>query len=98
MQHMLKGDNMGLIACRQQSQVGVEWTLCGVTRLIIESSAISNKTKEINYLFPLWVYRPGPLNQREPNFDPSFRAAFAAAVNLDFISDGVGDPNHHLRS
>ena len=91
MRHMLVGENLGLVACRQQSQIGVEWGLCGVTRSIIESCAISNKTKEINYLFPLYAYLPEALNQRESNLDRQFRATFAAAVSLDSISDGAGD-------
>ena len=56
MRHMLMGDNLGLIACRQQSEAGVEWNRCGVTRSIIEACAISNKTREINSLFPLYKY------------------------------------------
>ena len=56
MRHMLAEDNLGLISCRQQSQAGIEWRHCGVTRLIIESCTISNKTREINYLFPLYIY------------------------------------------
>jgi predicted helicase len=55
MQHMLMGDNLGAIICSQQSQQG-EWSLCGITDSIIESSAISNKTREINSLFPLYLY------------------------------------------
>jgi predicted helicase len=76
MQHMLAGKNLGLITCRQQSQLG-EWSLSGVTNLIIESCAVSNKTKEINSLFPLYLY---PDTQAEktmgmencPNFSPEF--------------------------
>lgn len=91
MRHMLAENNLGLIACRQQSQAGVEWGLCGVTRLIIESCVISNKTREINYLFPIYAYLPEALNQREPNLNRKFNAAFEAAVALNFISDGTGD-------
>ena len=52
MRHMLAGPNLGLITCRQQTQAGIAWSLCGVSRVIVESSAISNKTREVNYLFP----------------------------------------------
>ena len=99
MRHMLAGSkespNLGLISVRQQSQVGVKWSLCGVTRSIIESCAISNKTREINYLFPLYTY---PENKegltpdsREPNIDQDFIKALSAAIDLDFILDGAGD-------
>ncbi|PSB07006.1 DNA methyltransferase [Pleurocapsa sp. CCALA 161] len=55
MQHMLAGDNLGLICSRQQSQ-SVTWSLVGISRDIVECCAISNKTKETNYIFPLYLY------------------------------------------
>ena len=50
-----RGRNHALVTVRQQSQ-STPWTLCGVANSLIESSYISNKTKEINYLFPLYLY------------------------------------------
>ena len=41
---------------RQQSQSG-GWTLAGVANALMESCYISNKTREINHLFPLYHYR-----------------------------------------
>jgi predicted helicase len=76
MRHVLAGKNLGLISCRQQSQQS-DWSLCGVTNSIIESCVVSNKTKEINYLFPLYLY-PNPNNPKEleepirPNLSPEF--------------------------
>jgi hypothetical protein len=55
MRHMLAGENLALISCRQMSQIDEAWGLVGVSRDLIEGCAISNKTKEINYLFPLWL-------------------------------------------
>ena len=98
MHHMLVGPNLGLIACRQQSQMGT-WRHCGVTRMIIESGAISNKTREINYLFPLYRYPSGQdgmelgIEQRTPNLAPEFTEALAMAIKLTFKSDGAGDLN-----
>lgn len=95
MRHMLAGGNLGLISCRQQSQVDVEWASCGITRTIIESSAISNKTKEINYLFPLYAYPTQTLinadGNREPNLDAMFAKTIESTVGLEFISDRAGD-------
>lgn len=99
MRHMLADpkakQNLGLISCRQQSQVGVEWSLCGVTRSIIESCAISNKTREINYLFPLYTY---PENRetftpdsRVPNINQDFIKILSALIGLTFIPDGTGN-------
>ena len=53
--HILTDNNLALICSRQQSQQGV-WSLIGVTRKMAECCAISNKTKEMNYLFPLYFY------------------------------------------
>ena len=61
---------------------------------MIESSAISNRTKEINYLFPLYLYPSTSLevgSHRQANLDAGFAAAISAALSLDYISDGVGD-------
>jgi predicted helicase len=80
MKNMLLGDNLGLITVRQQSQSG-EWSLVGTTQDIIESCAISNKTKEINYLFPLYIYPENETTQdRKPNFSPEFIIAIKSKL------------------
>ncbi len=76
MQHMLEGDNLALISCRQQSQPG-DWRLCGVTSSIIESCSISNKTKEINSFLPLYIHptTQGEIEMgitRKPNISAEF--------------------------
>ncbi len=92
MDHMLAGGNLALISCRQQSQVGVEWRNCGVTRTIVESCAISNKTKEINSLFPLYTFQKtigtegARVCDQTSNFNPNFKKAFRKAIGND-ISD-----------
>jgi len=53
MQHLIGGHNRALITSRQQSQLGEAWALVGVTDKLTERCAISNKTKEANYVFPL---------------------------------------------
>ena len=99
MRHMLEGDNFGLISCRQLSQAGVEWGHCGVTRSVIESCAISNKTREINYLYPLYTY-PSERSieqglyqrgERQPNLAPAFTAELERRLSLSFVTDGKGD-------
>jgi type I restriction-modification system DNA methylase subunit len=61
MQHMLAKDNLGLICSRQQSQSDT-WSLVGISKDIVECCAISNKTKETNYIFPLYLH---PTNETE---------------------------------
>ena len=96
MRHMLNGMNIGLISCRQQSETGTVWNRYGVTNTILDECTISNKTREINYLFPVYTYPPEQgleeeSGKREPNLSPSFTADVAQRLGLDFIPDGKGD-------
>jgi predicted helicase len=101
MQHMLLNENLGLIACRQQSQQSLGWGLVGVTNCIIESCAISNKTKEINSLFPLYLYSTAKTDlvsdsethktARKANFSESFIKDLEARLSLRFIVENKGD-------
>jgi len=48
-------ENLGLLTCRQQNKIGFYHTF--VCDTIAESCVVSNKTREINYLFPLYLYK-----------------------------------------
>ena len=95
MRHMMAGPNLGLITCRQQTQAGIPWSLCGVSRVIVESSAVSNKTREINYLFPLYTYPTEGQEHlgmgREPNLDKGFVEALGSSLELEFVAGGSGN-------
>ncbi|MCY4376103.1 MAG: hypothetical protein OXC31_20300 [Spirochaetaceae bacterium] len=104
MPHLLAGENVTLIACRQQARGDDEWAQVFATSQIAESCAISNITREINYLFPLYLYpgvgkADGSLFSRwvkgkagrTPNLDSGFVEQMAAAIELRFVSDGRGD-------
>ncbi len=99
MRHMFAGSNIGLITCRQQARSADSWQLCGVSDSIIESCAISNITREINSLFPLYIYPTEqeielglyPPDHREPNLSPAFTADLERRLKLQFIPDGKGD-------
>ncbi|MYC34446.1 MAG: hypothetical protein F4X64_14880 [Chloroflexi bacterium] len=66
---------------------------------MIEGCAISNKTKEINYLYPLYLYPTEqeiaaglyPADHREPNLSAEFTGALAEILGLRFIAEGQGD-------
>lgn len=79
MRHMLTGRNLGLVSCRQMSQIDEDWALVGVSRLPIEGCAISNKTKEINYLFPLWQRNE---SGQSASLSPALIATLQSALNL----------------
>jgi predicted helicase len=55
MRHFLKGENVGLMVCRQQKTDG--YYHCLIHENIVESSYVSNKTSEIGYVFPLYLYQ-----------------------------------------
>ena len=54
MQHMMAGENLGLITCRQIAS-GI-WQHSLVCDDIVDDSLVSNKTRERGYLFPLYLY------------------------------------------
>ena len=95
MKHMRAGDNLGLITCRQQSQVGVGWQHCGVTKWVIDLCTLSDKTKGNNFIFPVYLRPtnglPHDRTRREHNLNAEFVSMFASAVEMDFApQDGAG--------
>lgn len=54
MRHMLK-ENIALVTGRQV-KASRNWQHCLISNLIVESTFISNKTSEISYVFPLYLY------------------------------------------
>ncbi|MCA8938511.1 MAG: DNA methyltransferase, partial [Planctomycetes bacterium] len=94
MQHMLKGENLGLMFCRQV--VSAEWCHCVVTRSISDDSLVSNKTRERGYLAPLYIYPNGKEhanlfehdNGRRPNFSGDFVALLQSRLKgINFVPD-----------
>ncbi len=86
MRHMLAGDNLALHICRQT--VSETWQHCLVTKGIAESCCVSNKTREIGYAHPLYLYPTadrGDLlarlepSARQPNLNPELIAALTVA-------------------
>ncbi|MDE2636520.1 MAG: N-6 DNA methylase [Chloroflexota bacterium] len=107
MNHMLSGSEFSLICTRQQSQTAT-WALIGVSERIIESCFLSNKTREINYLLPLYVYpKPNqfdagddiseyPLSDkgRRPNLSKAFVSEMEAKLGLRFVTEGSAFAPH----
>ena len=102
MPHMLAGENVALMTCRQA--IGNGWKHLLTTQLIADDSMVSNRTRERGYLFPVYLY-PGVgradtslfsrwakgKDGRTPNLDSGFVEQIAAATELRFVSDGRGD-------
>ena len=88
MKNMISGKNIGLVTCRQQSQ-SEEWAHCSVTGNIVEACAVSNKSKEICHMFPLFLISSddGMMkigNGRHHNFDSLFCDELGARIGLKF--------------
>jgi hypothetical protein len=79
MRHLIGGQNLALISVRQHTQAG-EWALVGVSDKLTECCAISNKTGEINYVFPLYLLTQ---DGREPNLHEKFLQALRAVMDRE---------------
>ncbi len=54
MHNMLAGQNLALLACRQQAVTGFQHIFC--SRGLVECAAVSLRTREITSVFPLYLY------------------------------------------
>lgn len=94
MRHMLAGPNLGLSTTRNIEIAG-GWEHVFVASELTQHHTVSNK--EVNYLFPLYLYSAddGALNlgvaDRSPNLATEFVDAVAERTALHFVSDGQGD-------
>ena len=86
MSHILAGENLVLNTCRQI--VSETWQHCLVTNDITESCCVSNKTREIGYAHPLYIYPTANRDdlfaqleptERQPNLNPNLIAALENA-------------------
>ena len=97
MHHMLAGSNLALVSCRQQSQLKEEWRHCSVTQSITESCSISNKTRENNYLFPIYTYPEKNADnygeKRQINIDDKFIDLVCRTVDIIYKPDEIGEFN-----
>ena len=88
MRHMLAGKNLGLSTTRS-TEIAKGWEHVFASKNLIQHHTVS--LKEVNYLFPLYIYPPDGTSPRNPNLDPRFIKEFAQAISLDFIPDGTGN-------
>ena len=71
MQHFLRGENVGLVFCKQVK--AGDFHHVGISNSIIESSLVSNKTGEINSIAPLYLYHEDGMTNgydKQPNLCP----------------------------
>jgi predicted helicase len=88
MRHLLAGENVALITLRQQSR-DAEWRNVGITNTLAESSVISNYTREIGYVFPLYEY-PKTKSEQEALMPEAGRKENLSAAFLEALAGVVG--------
>ena len=91
MRHFLAGENIGL-ALSKQFKASPDYHHVFVTKEIFESSLVSNKTSEIGYGFPLYLYPDadseqqnlGGRSSRKPNLDMDLVKEIATNLKMEF--------------
>lgn len=68
MKHMLAGENVGLMMCKSVKAFDQSQHFF-ITDKIFESSLVSNKTSEISYGFPLYLYPDEPETNNQQNLN-----------------------------
>jgi predicted helicase len=92
MQHLINGENLGLMTCKQ---IAIDkWEHVGLTKRIADDSRVSNRTKERGYIFPLYLYADNsgqqtldPSNKRTPNLKPEIVQQIEKGLGLTFTSE-----------
>ena len=98
-QHVDGRENVCMLLPRQ---IGFPpWQHSSASTIVAESCVISTKTKEQNYVFPLYLYPNGELpegdlfahgNGRRPNLSAEFVRDFCEKLKVRFVPDGLGRP------
>jgi predicted helicase len=88
MDQMTDADSLGMVTTRQRTQATGDWANVLVAPTRSEGTYISNKTGEINYLFPLWLKPSVGEAHRRPNIDRGWAQGVSQALNLTY-DDGI---------
>ncbi|MCX8089370.1 MAG: N-6 DNA methylase [Verrucomicrobiae bacterium] len=102
MRHFLPpSGNLGLSTTRSV-EIRTGWHHVFATTTLIQLHSVS--LKEVNYLFPLYLYSNGKLpeqelfphhNERRPNFSAAFIAELCERLGVRFVPEGHGRPAKH---
>lgn len=90
MKHFINRDNLGLLLCKQ-FKAFPEYHHVFICDDCFESSIVSNKTSEISYGFPLYIYEDID-NSRHPNFNNEIIQKFADGLKLKFTGEKTEEP------
>jgi hypothetical protein len=98
MKHLLAGENLALSTTRG-FEIQTGWEHVFSTRLPIQLHSVS--MKEVNYIFPLYLYPNGKVdeedlfahdNGRRPNLSAAFIKDLCEKLQVEFVPDGLGKP------
>lgn len=89
MKHFINRNNLGLLLCKQ-FKAFPEYHHVFVCKNCFESSVVSNKTSEISYGFPLYIYEDLD-NSRHPNFNSEIIKKFADGLKLKFMEEKTAE-------
>ena len=95
MRHLVTGDNLALMTCRQSAIDS--WEHVGITNLITDDCRVSNRSRERGYIFPLYIYA-NDIDQRTldgrtvrlPNLNTEIVEKIAVAIGLTFTNEKEG--------
>jgi predicted helicase len=89
MQHMLADENFGLVVSRQV-KTSPNWQHSFISNKIVESCLISNRTSEINYLYPLYLYNEAESENLIERMEPGKQVNIAKKI-LDKLASFYGE-------
>ena len=94
MLNFLKGENLGLALCKQ-FKTGDNYVHSFISKKIIESSYVSNRTSEITSIFPLYIYPDNSehINKRIPNLNAEIIIKLADKLGLIFTNEKENTQN-----
>lgn len=87
MENYLENSNIGLMICRQQKILGFNHIL--VHKGIVESSYVSNRTSEIGYTFPLYIYHKN--GEKIANFNIESIKEFTKNITQNYQPEDILD-------
>jgi predicted helicase len=89
MRQLVEHENIALLVCRQQATTGFHHVWC--TDTLVESHAVSIKTREGAFVFPLYRYTTDHPHHRQSTLSPTLVKEIAQATGSRFVDDGAGD-------
>lgn len=89
MRHMVPGENLGLMTCRQLSHL--PWRHAMVSDLIVDDCMVSNRSRERGYFFPLWTYPDSGRRDMFSTQESGGRKPNLASKIVEALADAYGE-------